>query len=164
MPGFEEDKQLFSWDHLEPEFTTWIFLWTRTFAAPASLRSACVDNYGTCYVDDIGNNIAHIITRANALTNVASYQHGPLAAGFPEYFDPHSVGAKYVTHIEIAVGRTFRVYRRGVLLYPRLITTDDANNTYINYHSMSPDGRYLLLITDHTVAGALRGAALYEGR
>lgn len=164
LPSFEEDKQLFSWDHLEGEFRTWTHLWTRLFAVANFLDTILVDNYGTSYIDDSGATVSHIITRANVLTTIANRYHTPLDLGYYVGYDVRSISGKYVPHKDVVVGRTFYVYRRGALIFTRLITLDKATATYIDYMSISPDGRYIVMVIDDSVAGIFRGVMLYEGR
>lgn len=160
ISGEEQDKPLFSYDHLSGEYVTWNFVWSVNLTALGLDNLVLiVDNYGTVYCRDIPNAFGGAsIDYLGAITN-----HGldsPLAFWIQS---PFSIDKKFVVFEDIGVGTQIGVMRYGVNIWERNIALDDPNILSMDDITMSPNGKFIAVSCFDAVTADDDLVVLYEG-
>jgi len=138
------DKQLFTWDSLEGEYTRWDWIGsTDVFALHGGVTfEIFVDNDGVIYLMDLGGfqfHVYRLLTWVQTLPNMFlwanNYSHVP------------SVGHKYVAiPNNPPPNQVLTIYRRGVAIFNEAVGLRDPRFQESSNWAFSPNGRYFVLV------------------
>ncbi len=137
---------------LEGDYTTWTYVWSREYS-PVIFNMLKVDNSGTVYAET-NNQRIRVRTYAGAETNIDSYNFL-----WWDYDVAVSVTGKYV--VGLPDMGTFEVWKDGVQTFSRDISLDDPAADYIIPLAISPNGKFVALISDGATGNSM--LLLYEG-
>ena len=156
-----QDRELFSDQMLEGEYTTWTQVWVRDYGAGVTLRNACVDNFGRCYATAPTINTEYVRDYDGNDQIIPGF-------GFRYVFNlsteiSASITKKYVLDIDAPWGNIIRVWRWGVLIWTLDLAPFNPDYDDIYVWVISPNGKFIAVVEFSLATGDPQYLILLEG-
>lgn len=156
-----EDRALFSDRMLEGEYTTWTQVWARDYGAFVNIDEVYVDNFGRCYASDGPAGNEYVRDYDGTEQNIVGYYFYPIA--FTIATSSVSLTHKYVLDNDSAFNYIVRIWRWGAVIWTLDTSLLDPDYGGVYVYSLSPNGKFLAIVSISIFTGDQRYLMLYEG-
>lgn len=155
--GYHKDERLFSDIDLEEEFVTWTHILNYDSGVGGNLRDMDVDNEGYITVEELtGGNVLGIDRTGTVVTNV-----GIGKSAFQDKTTSHT--RKFILEAYNIGVLDIGIFRHGTLIWTRNPLLDNADILAMISAHLSPNARFIVILTTSIASANRRYLDMYEG-